>query len=57
MNSVVAFAIALYSAYVEDLEMVGCFLKLLDKIFEPRKTQYLDVDLWSSGHPIKPASK
>ena len=38
MISAVAFANALYSAYVLDLETVACFLALQDIKFGPKKT-------------------
>jgi hypothetical protein len=55
--SAVAFAIALYSASVMDLEMVGCFLALHEIKFKPRKMTKPPVDLLSSKHPAQSASK
>jgi hypothetical protein len=48
MISVVALAIALYSASVLDLEMVGYFLALQDTRFDLRKMAKPPMDLQSS---------
>ncbi len=50
-NSAAAFAKALYSDSVLDLETVGCFLDAHDNRLQPRKVQYPDVDFLSSGQP------
>jgi hypothetical protein len=51
INSALAFAKALYSDSVLDLETISCFLDAHDNILQPRKVQYLDVDFLSSGQP------
>jgi hypothetical protein len=51
ITSVVAFAIALYSASVLDLETVACFLALQEIKLEPKKTANPPVDFLSSEHP------
>jgi len=47
----VAFAKALYSASVLDLETVACFLALHEIRLDPKNTAKPPVDLLSSGHP------
>jgi hypothetical protein len=42
---------ALYSDSVLDRETVGCFLEHQEIKFCPKKTQYPEVDLRSSGQP------
>ena len=51
MTSHTAEAIVLYSASVEDLDTVVCFLDLHDTREFPKKMQYPVVDLHVSGHP------
>jgi len=51
MTSAVAFARALYSASVLDLETVACFLAHQETKLLPRNTAKPPVDLLSSGHP------
>jgi hypothetical protein len=48
MTSAVAFAKALYSASVLDLDTVGCLRALQDMIFDPKKT--LQIHLWTFYH-------
>jgi hypothetical protein len=54
--SVVAFAIALYSTSVLDIEMVGCFQALHDTRLDPRKTANppstaYHPGTWPNQHP------
>jgi hypothetical protein len=53
----VAFATALYSASVVDLETVGCFIALQETRLEPRNIAKPPVDLLSSKHPAQSASE
>jgi hypothetical protein len=53
----VAFAMALYSASVLDLETVDCFCALHDIRFDPIKTANPPIDLLSSRHPAQSASE
>jgi hypothetical protein len=57
MISVVAFVIALYSASILDLEIVGCFRALQETRLEPKNTANSPVDLLSSRHPAQSASE
>jgi hypothetical protein len=57
ISSAAAFAVALYSASVEEQETVGCFLEFQDRRLEPRETQYPDVDFRSLGYPAQSASE
>jgi hypothetical protein len=49
----IAFAIALYSACVLDLDIVGCLFALQETRFEPRKIAKPPFDLLSSSHPAQ----
>ena len=49
MASQVALLKVLYSNYVDDKEIVGCFLLLHDMIPEPMLKTYPQVDFLSSG--------
>jgi hypothetical protein len=51
--SAIVLAIALYSASVEDLDTVACFLELQDIRLEPKKTHNPPVDRLSSGQPAQ----
>jgi hypothetical protein len=53
--SAVAFASALYSASVLDLDMVGCFLAVEDTKLSPRNTAKPPVDLLWSIQPAQSA--
>ena len=55
--SAVAFATALYSASVLDLETVACFLALQDIRLGPKYTAKPPVDLLSSMQPAQSASE
>jgi hypothetical protein len=57
INSVVAFAKALYSASVLDLETVACFLALHETKFRPRNIANHPVDILSSKQPTQSASE
>jgi hypothetical protein len=57
MISAVALASALYSTSVLDPDSVGCFRALHDTRFEPKNMVNPLVDLLSSKHPTKSASK
>jgi hypothetical protein len=57
MTSAVAFASALYSNSVLDLETICYFHELQDTRFAPRKMANPLVDLLSSGHPTQSASE
>jgi len=50
MISAVAFAMALYSASVLDLDTVACFLAVQNTKLAPRKTANPPVDFLSSRH-------
>jgi hypothetical protein len=56
MTSVVAFANALYSASVLDLETVAYFLALQAISLAPKNTTKPLVDLRSFGHPAQSTS-
>jgi hypothetical protein len=51
----VAFATDLYSASVEDLDTVACFLELQDIKLYPKNIAKPPVDLLSSRHPAQSA--
>ena len=55
--SVIAFAKALYSAYVLDLDTVVCFLAHQDIRFGPKKIANPPVDRLSSRHPAQSESE
>ena len=55
MISAIAFATALYSASVFDLETVGCFRALQDIKLDPRKIAKPPVDFRSSKDPDQSA--
>jgi hypothetical protein len=55
-SSVVAMAKLLYSASVDDLETVACFLEDQEIKFGPRKIPKPVVDFLSSGHPVQSVS-
>ena len=55
-TSHVAAAIALYSAFVKDLEMVDCFLDFQETKDSPIKMQYPIIDLLVSGHEAQSES-
>ena len=57
MISVVAFANALYSASVLDLETVACFLAHQDIRLGPKKTAKPPVERLSSRHPAQSESE
>jgi hypothetical protein len=57
INSAVAFATALYSASVLDLDTVSCFLALHDIRFGPKNMAKPPVDRLSSRHPAQSASE
>jgi hypothetical protein len=57
MTSAVAFASALYSNSMLDLETICYFHELQDTRFAPRKMAKPLVDLLSSGHPTQSASE
>ena len=57
MISAVAFASALYSASVLDLETVACFLAHQDIKFGPKKIAKPPVDLLSSRQPAQSESE
>jgi hypothetical protein len=57
ITSVVALATDLYSASVEDLDTVACFLALQEIKFVPRNTAKPPVDLLSSKLPTRSASE
>ena len=57
MASQVALVKALYSAFVDDKETVGCFLLLHDMTPEPVLKAYQDVDFLSSGFPTQSESE
>jgi hypothetical protein len=49
----VALAIALYSAFILDLDTMGCLRALQETRLVPRKIANLPVDLLSSRDPAK----
>ena len=57
MASQVALVNALYLAYVDDKETVGCFLLLHDTTPVPMLNAYPEVDFMSSGFPAQSESK
>ena len=57
MISAVAFANALYSASVLDLETVACFLALQDIKLGPKNTAKPPVERLSSKHPAQSESE
>ena len=57
MVSAVAFANALYSASVLDLETVACFLALQDIKLGPKNTAKPPVERLSSRHPAESESE
>lgn len=57
INSVVAVATTLYSASVEDLATVHCFLDNHDIGLPPKKIMYAEVDVLSSQLPPQCASE
>ena len=40
--------VALYSAYVEDSAIVGCFLLIQENTPKPKEKQYLEIDFLES---------
>jgi hypothetical protein len=57
INSVVAFANALYSTSVLDLETAACFRALQEIKLGPKNTSKPPIDLLSSRQPAQSASK
>ena len=57
ITSGVAFANALYSASVPDLDTVACFLAHHEIKFGPRNMENPPVDLLSSTHPAQTESE
>lgn len=53
----VVIAKALYFAYVEERDMVDCFLAFQDARFSPRKMQNLVMDLLESGQEARSTSE
>ena len=49
----VALDMALYSAYVDDRETIGCFLLLHETTLDPMLNAYSVVDLLSSRFPAQ----
>jgi hypothetical protein len=43
----------MYLDFVLEQDTVACFLELHDSRFQPRKTQYPNVDQQSFGHPAQ----